>query len=93
MLDTGMHYVGALAKGQSLYDAFKKLNLLHLPWVRLDHDGFDRITIGNRTYRLAEGWDNFVETLAKDFPSQRKALEQYVTTLRLSRTNDPKTIR
>ena len=64
-----MHYVGGLAEGQSLHDAFKELNLLHLPWVRLDSDGFDRITIGGHTYRLAEGYNNFVETLAKDFPA------------------------
>lgn len=93
LLDTGMHYVGGLAEGQSLHDAFKELNLLHLPWVRLDSDGFDRITIGGHTYRLAEGYNNFVETLAKDFPSQRQALEHYAGTMRLSGSNDPKIAR
>ena len=92
-LDTGMHYVGGLAQGQTLHDAFEKLNLLHLPWVRLDSDGFDLITIGKRTFPLTEGYHNFVETLAREFPSERKALEKYVDTMILSNGNDPKTAR
>ena len=75
--DTGLHYIGGLAEGQALHQNFERLNLLRLPWQRLDADGFDRITIGERTYRFAEGYDHFVETLAHDFPSEREALRQY----------------
>ena len=39
--DTGLHYVGGLAEGQSLHEAFEKLGLMRLPWHRLDADGFD----------------------------------------------------
>ena len=58
MYDTGLHYIGGLAEGQPLHDIFKELNLLSLPWQRLDADGFDRIMIGDREYRFAEGFDN-----------------------------------
>ncbi len=81
MYDTGLHYVGGLAEGQPLHDIFKELNLLSLPWQRLDADGFDRIMIGDREYRFAEGFDNFIETLAKDFPEDRESLQQYVSLL------------
>lgn len=79
--DTGLHYVGGLAEGQPLHDMFQELDLLSLPWQRLDADGFDRIMIGEREYRFAEGFDNFVETLAKDFPDDRESLERYVSLL------------
>jgi len=78
MYDTGLHYVGGLAEGQPLHDIFKELGLLTLPWQRLDADGFDRIMIADREYRFAEGYDNFIETLAKDFPEDRDSLQRYI---------------
>lgn len=80
--DTGLHYVGGLGEGQSLYGAFKALGLLELPWVKLDEHGFDRITIGDRTFCFSQGYDDFTDTLAAEFPSQRKALEAYAKLLK-----------
>lgn len=79
--DTGLHYVGGLDEGQALYEVFSRLGLLKLPWHRLDVEGFDRITIGGRTFRFAEGFDHFVDVLGEDFPQQRKALQTYVDML------------
>ncbi len=76
--DTGLHYVGGLAEGQSLYAPFKNLGLLDLSWQRLDPQGFDQITIGDHTYAFAEGADAFVDTLAAAFPHERKSLQSYV---------------
>lgn len=78
MYDTGLHYVGGLGEGQPLHDIFQQLGLLSLPWQRLDTDGFDRIMIADREYRFAEGYDNFLETLAKDFPEERDSLQRYI---------------
>lgn len=78
MYDTGLHYVGGLAEGQPLHDIFKELGLLMLPWQKLDADGFDRIMIADREYRFAEGYDNFLETLARDFPEDRDSLQCYI---------------
>ena len=75
--DTGMHYVGGLGEGDCLYAPFKNLGLMDLPWQRLDPSGFDRVTIGDRTFSYAEGHEAFVETLSHDFPSQREALKKY----------------
>ena len=80
--DTGLHYVGGLAEGQPLHDAFSQLGLLKLPWQRLDADGFDQITIGRQTYPLAEGFDRFADTLSGYFPQERQALQQFVDMLR-----------
>ena len=80
--DTGLHYVGGLAQGQPLYEAFEQLGLMRLPWVRLDADGFDRVTIGRHTFPLAEGFDRFASTLGEFFPQEKTALKQYVDMLR-----------
>ena len=79
--DTGLHYVGALAEGQSLHNVFNYLGLLNLPWQRLDADGFDQITIGSDTYSFAEGYDAFAAQLAERFPAEREALNSYVRLL------------
>lgn len=82
VFDTGMHYVGGLDEGQSLRPLFENLNLMSLPWKRLDPDGFDRVTIGERTFRYKEGYDNFAEELIRSFPNERDALHTYVAALR-----------
>lgn len=79
--DTGLHYIGGIGEGEPLHDAFKELGLLDLPWHRLDDDCFDEITVAGRTYRFAHGYDNFVETLSRDFPHEREGLEKYVKML------------
>lgn len=81
--DTGFHYVGGLSEGQSLYSVFKYLGLLNLPWRQMD-SRFDCVKIGERSFDFVQGYDNFVEALAEDFPSERRALEKYVTMLKYS---------
>ena len=80
--DTGLHYVGGLAEGQTMYRLFDMLGLMKLPWHRLDPNGFDLVTIGSDTFALAEGYENFVDTLAADFPKEREALQRYTKMLR-----------
>lgn len=82
--DTGFHYVGGLDEGQSLHAAFHYLGLLDLPWHRLDADGFDRVTIGERTFAFAQGYDSFARRLAADFPAERTALQRYADLLKRS---------
>ena len=80
--DTGLHYVGGLAEGQTMYRLFDTLGLMKLPWHRLDPKGFDLVTIGGDTFALAEGYDNFVDTLAASFPQERETLRKYTDMLR-----------
>lgn len=78
--DTGLHYVGGLAPGQTMHKAFAELGLLDLPWQRMNED-FDHIIIGGRHFSFHQGYDAFVEGLAKDFPHQREALKSFVLRL------------
>jgi len=79
--DTGLHYIGGLDEGQALHGIFNKLGLLRLPWHRLDAEGFDQITIGQRTFHFAEGFERFADVLAEDFPHEREALRRYTDML------------
>jgi len=78
--DTGLHYVGGLARGGAMHKAFVELGLLDLPWQRMDED-FDHVIIGGRHFAFHQGYEAFVEGLAKDFPHQREALQSYVQRL------------
>lgn len=82
LLDTGMHYVGGLGEGNCLHSTFKYMGLTDLPWQLLEPTGFDRVTIGDRTFSYAQGHEAFVETLSRDFPSEREALKRYADTMK-----------
>lgn len=80
--DTGFHYVGGLDEGQSLHAAFKYMGLLNLPWHRLDEEGFDCVTIGDKSFQFAQGYDNFANRMADYFPTESTALHGYAELLR-----------
>ena len=73
--DTGFHYVGGLGKGEMLEGLFSYLGLMDLPWQRMDKE-YDIIHIAGKRFALAQGWDDFTETLARQFPHERKAIEE-----------------
>lgn len=76
--DTGVHYVGGLGQGQNLHQYFKYAGIIDDLKIRqLDIDAFDKINFEGKTYSYSQGFDNFVETLAKDFPSEKNALIEY----------------
>ncbi len=80
--DTGLHYIGGLAPGQPLHQAFSYLHLLDLPWQRLDKEGFDKVTIAGETLPFAEGYDNFRRVFADRFPKEKDALCRFTSMLR-----------
>ena len=80
--DTGFHYVGGLEEGQSLYKLFRYFDLLNLPWHKLDETCFDEVILNGKSYCFANGHERFVETLAAEFPAQRKNLEKYASFLK-----------
>lgn len=79
--DTGFHYVGGLDEGTPMHAVFRHLGLMRLPWQRMDRL-FDRVTIGGQTFAFAQGYDDFVQTLAADFPHERAALKRYARLLK-----------
>ena len=80
IFDSGVHYLGGLGKGQNLYQVFKYLGIMDkLKLQKMDEDVFDKIIIENdeKEYVYAQGYENFIQHLLKDFPAEEKALRLY----------------
>ncbi|MBX3239225.1 MAG: NAD(P)/FAD-dependent oxidoreductase [Chitinophagaceae bacterium] len=80
IFDSGVHYVGGLDEGQNLNRIFNYLGIMdQMKLQRMDEDGFDRILIGDdpKEYKQAQGYENFVQQLLKDFPDEETALRSY----------------
>lgn len=83
VIDTGIHYIGSLGEGQIARQHFKYLGILdRMNLVRMDKDGFDVMRFGDgREYMHAMGYANFIDTLASEFPSERRGIEEFCRTL------------
>jgi len=80
LFDTGVHYIGALDKGQNLYQYFKYLDIMDdLHIQKLDKDKFDVITFDddNEEYYHAQGYENFANSLIDKFPKEKIAIHAY----------------
>jgi all-trans-retinol 13,14-reductase len=85
IFDTGVHYVGGLGKGQTLYRLFKYFGIMdQLNIQALDEDGFDRIMWEGeeKTYVYGQGYDKFIKNLVADFPEEEAAIVKYCDTIR-----------
>ncbi|MDR1654185.1 MAG: NAD(P)/FAD-dependent oxidoreductase [Prevotellaceae bacterium] len=76
--ETGMHYIGSMDRGQTLYKFFNYLSLLpDIQLSRLNTDCYDIISIGGQKFPFANGKENFVQTLAEFFPQEKENLQKY----------------
>lgn len=85
VFDTGVHYLGGLSEGQNLHRFFSYLGIMDdLQLQHMDKDGYDKITFGDDAteYPHAQGYDNFVEQLARYFPEERENLQNYCEEIR-----------
>ena len=53
--------------------------LINLKLRRLDANGFEVIDFNDGQYRFAMGKENFVDTLAKDFPAERTGPAKHIS--------------
>jgi len=85
IFDSGVHYIGGLAKGQNLYQVFKYIGILDkLKLQRMDEDCFDKVVISGdpKEYVYAQGYENFIKHLAKDFVGEEQAIRKYCEGIR-----------
>ena len=81
--DTGMHYIGSMEEGQILHRFWNYLGLTNsVPLQRLNDNGFDVISLNGTQYKFASGYDNFIDTLAKQFPNNVDDLQTYINRVR-----------
>ena len=80
IFDTGVHYIGGLDKGQTLYKIYNYLEIMNgLSLKKLDVDGFDVITFDkdDNEYKFAQGYENFIQKLLNKFPNEEHAIKTY----------------
>ncbi len=85
IFDSGVHYVGGLDKGQNLYKIFKYLGIIDMMKLeKLDENAFDKIVFhsDDKEYAFAQGYDNFIHSLVKDFPDEEEAIRKYCDSIR-----------
>ena len=78
--DTGMHYLGSAAPGETLHALFSRLGIAGaVPISPLDARGYDVVSLDKQRYAFAAGHDAFVAELLKSFPGEEAALRRYVS--------------
>ena len=87
---TGMHYIGGMDEGQVLYKFFKYLHLLEdVKLSRLDHSGYEVLSIAGDRYKFASGYESFAEELGSRFPDDMNNIMKYVETIRNNAASSP----
>lgn len=82
-LDTGMHYIGSMERGQVIDQCFRYLGIADRLKIRkLDEGGFDRICFGGKTCSYASGYSRFAEVLSGQFPHERDGIRKYTERIR-----------
>lgn len=84
VFDTGVHYIGGLEKGQTLYQIFRYAGLMEqLKLERMD-ECFDRILLegDDSVYGHAQGYAAFQRNLTEVFPEERDGIIAYCQKIR-----------
>ncbi len=84
LFDTGVHYIGGLEKGQTLYQIFRYAGLMEqLKLERMD-ERFDRILLegDDNVYSHAQGYTAFQQNLIQDFPEEKHGIIAYCQKIR-----------
>ncbi len=84
-LDTGIHYIGGLDKGQTLYQIFNYLGMMdRLELAKMDEGGFDMILFKDDDiqYPHGMGYERFISLLTVIFPDEKTAIVTYCDEIR-----------
>lgn len=79
--ETGMHILGGLRPGGSIYKICNYLGIADKLCLRdVDHDCIDEVYYHSdlHTYRIPEGREAFITYMAKEFPHEETAVREYV---------------
>jgi len=83
VFNTGLNYTESLAEGEVLHRYFKLFGLIgNLTLKQLDQDKTEIICLGDNEYIIPQGHDRYVDALSSYFPSERKAIVEYMHKLK-----------
>lgn len=77
--ETGMHYIGSAAEGQSIDMMMRYLELdKSVKLEALDSSAYNTVNLAGREFRFPNGREAFIEQFTEYFPNERQALERYM---------------
>lgn len=75
----GVHYIGNMDKGSSTSQLFEAMGIANqLVFFRMNPKAYEHCRFGERTIDMPAGKDQLYESLAKEFPHEKKALKKYL---------------
>ncbi len=76
--ETGMHFIGSAAPGQTLDKLMRYMEIDRTVTLsQLDPSGYDVVALGGQTYRFANGREAFINQMTEYFPHQHANLVRY----------------
>lgn len=76
--ETGMHFIGSAAEGQTLNRLLRYLGVLDdVTLSPLDTEGYDVVSLGDERYPFANGRERFISRMSRFFPDEHDNLEKY----------------
>ncbi|MFC2582463.1 MAG: NAD(P)-binding protein, partial [Segatella oris] len=76
--ETGMHFIGSAAHGQTLNKLMKYLEIdEEVTLSQLDSQGYDVVALGGKQYQFANGKESFIKKMSEYFPDQHANLVKY----------------
>jgi len=79
--DVGVHYVGSLKPGQTMWRLFRYLGV-EVPTRPLDETCFDRVSLPGCEFEVPVGWDALASALKRTCPDEMAAVDAFVARMR-----------
>ena len=76
--ETGMHFIGSAAEGQTMNRLMNFLCLTDVELSPLDPKGYDTIALAGEMFRFPNGRDAFVKQMSSYFPKEKDNLKHYI---------------
>lgn len=78
--DVGVHYIGDMGYPTVSRKLFDFISNGNLKWAAMDKT-YDRIVLGDESFDLVSGKENFKEEMLKHFPDEENTIDQYLVLL------------
>lgn len=80
--ETGMHFIGSCAEGQTMNMVMRYLGLMdNVRLSQLDTTAYDKISLAGEQFCFANGREAFIEKMASYFPKEKDNLARYVSVI------------
>lgn len=78
--ETGMHFIGSAAKGQTMDKVFKFFHLSDdLKLSQLDTNAYNIVSFAGEEFEFANGGEAFIEKMSSYFPKEKDGLRNYLS--------------